>query len=410
MGVSFHRVFVNRNILLLWCGQIVSESGDRIFRMGMLWLLLDLTGSESTTGLVAMAAYLPTLLFGLFSGVIVDRFDRRRLMLLADAGRAAIVLLIPLLWAIEGLTVLTLGITSFALACLTTLFAPARDTLVGEIVPPERRLAANALIQTSWQYASLLGPAMASGVLYVFAQIHLFTVDAATFVVSFLFIYAVRTDSPRASESGGKLSQAMRSSWSDVVSGLRYAWGDRRVRGLLLITAVDNLFLMGPAMIGTLLFARKILHLSLTGYAFLQVAYAIGMVVGTLLLTRYGKRFRKGHIVLWGIILDGLTFGPLLWIDTFWGTFALLTVHSMAIPMIIVPRPTIIHEIVPKAMQGRIFSMISVAVVGFTAISISLTGIIAEFIPVNVIFAGTAVLAAGSGAAGWLIKEFRELE
>jgi len=410
MGVWFHRVFVNRNILLLWCGQIVSQSGDRIFRMGMLWLLLDLTGSESKTGLVAMAAYLPALLFGLFSGVLVDRFDRRRVILLADAGRAAIVLLIPLMWVLGGLNALTLGVLTFALATLTTLYNPARDTLVGELVEPDRRLAAHGLIQTSWQYASLIGPALAGGVLWLYGDVHLFTVDSATFAVSFLFIYAIRPAPSEAAPRRGAIREALSSGWGDVMSGLRYAWGDRRIRGLLLITAVDNLFLMGPAIIGMVVFARKVLGLELEGYALLHIAYAIGMIVGTVLLGRYGKRFRKGHIVLWGIIFDGLTFGPLFWIDTFWGTFALLAFHSMAIPMIIVPRPTIIHEIVPKEMQGRVFSMISVAVVGFTAISVSLTGIIAEFVPINVVFAGTAVLAAGTGAAGWLIKEFRELE
>jgi MFS family permease len=416
MGAWFRRIFVNQNILLLWCGQIVSQSGDCIFRIGLLWLLLEMTGSKSLTGLVAMAAYLPSLLFGLYSGALVDRFDRRRVMLFADAGRAAVVLLIPLVWALDGLSAVTLGVLTFALASLTTLFIPARDTLVGRLVETDRRLTANALIQTSWQYALFLGPAVASVVLWLAGELHLFTVDSITFLVSFCFIYRIRTspgstaETAAATAPGGPLRAALKDSWGDVKVGLRYAWRDRRVRGLLLITAVDNLFLMGPAIIGVPLFVREVLHLGAFSYAVLQVAHAIGMVAGTVLVARYGRHFRKGHIVLWGIILDGLTFFPLLWVDTFWGTFAVLAVHSMAIPMIIVPRPTIIHDIVPAEMQGRVFSMISVAVVGFTAVSISAAGLIAEVVPVNVMYAGTAVLAASTGAVGWLIKEFRNLE
>ncbi len=403
------RVLVNRNIVLLWIGQVISQSGDSVFRMALMWLLFDLTGSKSKTGLLAMSAYLPSLLFGLYSGALIDRLDRRRVMLFADAGRVIVVLLIPLVWWLAGLTAVTLGVITFALATLTMLYNPARDALVGQLVEPDRRLAANVLIQTSWQYAMFIGPAVAAAVLSMTGKVHLFTLDAATFAVSFLLILQIRRASAGPPRPTGPRAGVLRGHWGDVKLGLRYAWADRRVRGLLLITAADNLFLMGPAIFGIPLFVREVLHLDFDSYVTIQVAYAIGMVAGTILLSRYGRRFHKGHIILWGIMLDGLTFLPLLWVNSLWLMFVVLAIHAMAIPMIIVPRPTIIQNIVPHEMQGRVFSMISVAVVGCTAISIAAAGIIAEFVPINVMFAGSAILAAGTGAAGWLIKEFREL-
>ncbi|MCP4691800.1 MAG: MFS transporter [Desulfobacterales bacterium] len=406
----FQRIFINKNIFYLWTGQIISQSGDSIFEIVLLWLLLDLTGSNAAAGLVAMSAYLPTLLFGLFSGVLVDRFDRRRVMLFADVIRAMIVLIIPLLYVLNGLNGLVLGLLTFFLASFNTLFNPARDVLVGELIQPRDRLTANAMIQTSWQYAFFIGPAAAGVLLSLVGQIHLFNLDALTFLLSFYFIYKIKTRPAPPRPKAGGLRREFGKSWADAVAGLKFAWKDRRIRTLLLITAVDNLFLMGPAIMGAPIFIREILHEGAESYAFIQVAYAIGMVTGTILISRYGWRFRANHIILWGIIFDGITFVPLIWVDSFRGMFVAMCIHALAIPMIIATRPTIIQNIAPPEMQGRIFSMISVAVFGFTAISIAVTGVVSEIIPINIIYAITGVIAAGSGAVGWLIKDFRELD
>jgi MFS family permease len=409
----FERVFVNKNIFSLWSGQVISQAGDSIFEIGLLWLLLDLTGSNAVTGLVAMSSYLPTLLFGLYSGALVDRFDRRKLMLFADLARGCIVLIIPLLYFLDGLNGLILGLLTFAVASFNTLFNPARDALVAHLVAPGQLMTANSMIQTSWQYAMFLGPAIAGILLSVVGPVHLFNVDALTFFLSFYFIYKISVNRPASQPvkpvNRAQFGQEVRQVWRDVLDGISYARRDRRVWALLIITAVDNLFLMGPALIGAPIFVREILQQEASAYAFIQVAYAVGMIIGTILLNLYGKYFRNSHIMLWGIIFDGLTFLPLVWVNTFWGAFLTITFHAVAIPMIVVARPTIIQKIVPAEMQGRIFSMISIAVYGFTAISIALTGAAAEIIPINIIYGIIAILAAASGAAGWFIREFREI-
>jgi MFS family permease len=413
-GGWFRRIFVNHNIFYLWSGQVVSQAGDSIYEIGLLWLLLELTGSNAQTGLIAMAAYLPTLLFGLFSGALVDRIDRRRLMLVADAVRAGIVLLVPILFWLNGLSGLVLGLLTFGVATFNTLFNPARDALVGDLVEPDNRMTANSMIQTSWQYSSFLGPALAGLLLGLLGQIHLFSADALTFLISYVFIYRIgttrRKNKPKAPVSKTGLWEEFSASLTDVSSGLNYARNDRRIWALLIITAVDNLFLMGPALVGAPIFIREVLGGDIASFARIHVAYAIGMLIGTILLNRYGSRFRNGRVVLWGIILDGLTFFPLLWVKTFTGMFITFMFHAMAIPLIIVSRPTIVQNIVPAALQGRVFSMIAVAVFGLTAISIAATGILAEVIPMNVIYAIIAILAASTGAAGWFVKEFREIE
>ena len=91
--------YQNRNLGLLWSAQAISQSGDAIYQLALIWLVLDMTNSSIITGIVAMSAYLPALIFGLYAGVFSDRLNRLRLMIFANAGQALTVLLIPLfLW------------------------------------------------------------------------------------------------------------------------------------------------------------------------------------------------------------------------------------------------------------------------------------------------------------------------
>ena len=85
------------NLALLWCAQAISQAGDAIYQLALIWLILDMTNSSIITGIVAMSAYLPALIFGLYAGVFSDRLNRLRLMIFANTGQALTVLLIPLL-------------------------------------------------------------------------------------------------------------------------------------------------------------------------------------------------------------------------------------------------------------------------------------------------------------------------
>ncbi|MCP4631564.1 MAG: MFS transporter, partial [candidate division Zixibacteria bacterium] len=213
----FSKIFQNRNLTLLWLGQMISQSGDSIYQIGLLWLVLELSGSKSATGLVAMSSYLPAVLLSLFAGVTADRYDRRRIMLLSDGARFLIVLIIPTAFLFGILNPISLGINAFVLAIAATFFNPARDSFIPQIIPKEGLLKANSLIQTSWQFALLLGPAIAGVLLHYLGNIQLFTACAFSYLISFAFIFLIR---PHAStESNKKHPPGL----SEIKDGLLYA-------------------------------------------------------------------------------------------------------------------------------------------------------------------------------------------
>jgi MFS transporter, DHA3 family, macrolide efflux protein len=397
---------VNSNLGLLWFGQTVSIAGDSVFETALIWLMLELTGSSGIAGLVVVAAHLPAIVVGLWAGVAVDRLDRRKVMISSDIVRALLVLSIPILFALGFLNPWTLFVITFFVASAATFFNPARDSMIPSLVPDrDHLLKANAVIQSSWMFALLLGPGLALVILGLFemSTVDLFYLDSATFVVSMFALFAITTG------SGTPVVVVERKTYTrDLLDGLLSAAKDVRVRWLLIITAVDNLFIMGPATIGMAVFVREELHRDLGSLMVIQASYAVGMVIGTMLLPLWRARFNEGRIILIGMILDGLTFVPLYWVDSLVATCAVIVVHSLAIPMLVVVRPALIQRIVPEGMQGRVFAMMGAMVVGFTALSTGLTGGVAEIVSMPVVYVVIGLGAALCGILGLTVRELRE--
>ncbi len=368
-GSGIHRrIFQNRNLTLLWLGQMFSQSGDSIYLIGLLWLVLELSGSESVTGLVAMSSYLPAVLFSLFAGVAADRRDRRRIMLSADAARVILVLMVPVSAAVGVLSPLFLAINAFAIAITATFFNPARDAMVPQIVPTEGLLRANSLIQTSWQFSLLLGPALAGLLLHLVGKIHLFSFNSLAYVASFGCVLLISVGKRQVREV--KRGLGLR----EITEGLKFVVGHRVIFPLLLITVVDNLFIMGPAIVGTPVMIKQDLGMGAQSYALIMSCYAVGMLIGTAGILTFGGHFKKGQLLLTGMVLDGVTFVPLYFVKTLPAMAAVIVIHSLAIPLLTVMRTSLIQDLVPRNMTGRVFALVNLSVVGMSALSAGAAG------------------------------------
>jgi MFS family permease len=158
---------------------------------------------------------------------------------------------------------------------------------------------------------------------------------------------------------------------------------------------------MGPAIIGLPVFVREVLTSDFGVLAKLEVAMATGMIVGSFVFWKAEKNISPISILLFGIVMDGITYTLLFFADTSFIAMLVLIIHGIGIPLITVSRTTIIQAVVPDEYRGRLFSMIYMAVMGTTAISVGLTGFILEFIGADSLF-----LLIGVGAASTVIIGF----
>jgi MFS family permease len=407
-------VFQTRDLTLLWAGQVISQSGDSIYQIALIWLALEMTSSKSITGFVAMSSYLPAIILSLVAGVVADRADRRKVMLIADAIRAIAIFGIPVASLLGFLSPWVLVVNAFVIASAAAFFNPAKDAIIPQLVPPSGLLKANSLIQTSWQLAILMGPAIAGVMLNWIGLIPLFAADAGAYVASFVTIWFLRPKFEDRSPSfpnaiRRSISARTREGWQDIVHGLKYTAKQPVILPLLLITVADNLFIMGPAIVGMPVLVRETFMGSVSDYALMAMAFAVGMLFGTAGLVKWGGRIPKGKMLLWGMVFDGFTFIPYFFAQTLTQLGILSVIHGMAVPLLTVSRASLIQEVVPSDMRGRVFSMISLAVVGMSAISSGLTGIVLEFIPAPTLFLIIGSTGGLCGVIGLLVaKQLRQ--
>lgn len=393
------KVFINKDISLLFFGQVLSQAGDSIYYIALLWIVLDKTNSTSITGLFGSLNFLPYLFFTIPGGILADRFLKKNIMLTSDFIRFILVMLVFYFFSKDIFSLILIGIITFTIESFSSIFYPSRDSLIPQLVPKEKLSHANGLIQVSWQLASLLGPAFAGILLNYIKVIDLFSIDAMTFLISFLFIFNIKKEK--------REEKNLENVFLSFKEGLKYAFKDSLIRIILVITFLDNLILMGPAVVGVPIYVKNILKKEVFHYAFLESAFAGGAIFGAPLIIYLGKKYSFSKLLMIGIFLDGITYLPLFFIKNF--ELALITIflHSIFIPMVTVSRTTLIQSHVPEKYWGRVLGLFQFAVIGGAGISSIITGIIAKYFEMNWIFLFISILAASTAIPGFLSKAVR---
>lgn len=411
-------MFRDRNLTLLAAGQFASRLGDASFHLALIWLAKELTGSKRAIGFAAMMEYLPILVFGAVAGVLVDRLDRRRVLLGASLFRCVLMLTVPLAFA-AGYAGLGVGLAAaFGLALASSLFTPARDALVPQLVGEADRVGANALVQVSDQFAWLLGPLVYPLLVPAMGITWSFTGPAAIFLLSWLLLRGMRapaaapaaTEAPiRAGDDGDTPTGATATAWRDLKAGFALAWRKRELRWLLILTAVNNFFIMGPAIVAMPVYIGIDLALPVKYLGIIEAVLAAGMITGSVSIIRWKPKIGMGKLWLIGMVADGLTYVPMLLGPPFRWLVPLILFHALFIPWITVYRVSIVQRVVAPELQGRVFAFVGMAVVGVTALASGTTGLLLDLIPTHTLFGTWGFLGMSCGLAGFAVPSLRRM-
>jgi MFS family permease len=222
----------NRSFRQLWLGQVVSQMGDWFDTIALYTIILKLTGSGRDVGLLLVARFVPSFFFGPISGVIADRFSRRRIMIVSDVLRAVVVLgflfvrRADQLWIIYVLTVLQLG--------LSTFFEPAKTAAIPSIVEDRELVAANAISSVTWSAMLTLGAAIGGLITGWFGTDVAFIMDAASYLLSAALIASIRVPKRKKRERQ-KLALGRLLGITETIEGIKYVKDRPRVLALLLV-------------------------------------------------------------------------------------------------------------------------------------------------------------------------------
>jgi len=274
----------NRSFRQLWLGQVVSQMGDWFDTIALYTIILRLTGSGRDVGLLLVARFVPSFLFGPISGVVADRFSRQQIMIVSDVLRAIVVLgflfvrRADQLWIIYVLTVFQLG--------LSTFFEPAKTAAIPSIVEDRELVAANAISSVTWSAMLTLGAAMGGFITGWFGTDVAFILDAASYVLSAALIASIRVPKRRKRERQ-KLTLGRLLGITETIEGIRYVKDRPRVLALLLVKPAWGL---GGGILTLLaVFGERIFPVgknAAQGIGVLFAARGIGTAVGPIVARR----------------------------------------------------------------------------------------------------------------------------
>jgi len=377
--------------------QVLASSGNLTQIVAMSWLVLQLTHRAVALGLVSTATLLPILLGGAWAGSLVDRFDRRRIMIVTQSIFIVSNGLLALLTAtgqIEFPMILALGFLTGAVASID---GPARQVFVLDLVGTERLASAVSLYEVVLNVARVIGPSVGGLLLGLFGPAACFGVNAATYVVPLIVLLSLR---PARAIVGTPAATAPSTSVRD---GLAYAFGVPAIRACLLLAAAGGM-LFNQGLLYPLL-STQVFHLSGGAYGLLMAAFGVGAIPGA--VAAAGTRGEpSGRLVAVLAALTGVLMLPVGLAPDFTIAFAATVILGFASIWFIAAANTLVQLTAEPAMRGRVMGLWTVALPGTGLVTALLVGALADAAGVRIAFVavGIAIVATAAYGSGALFR------
>ena len=383
----------------LWAASAVSNVGDGVYGTALPLLAATLTRDPLLVSVVSFAEWLPWLLFGLLSGALLDRWDRRRVMWTVDAARFAVVGGLAVAVLLDRAGIALLATVGFLLGTGQTLVDTGAHSILPALVSrdPQRLERANGrLVGTQVVAQELAGPP-AGGFLFSVATWIPFAVDAVSFAAGSALVAAIRGRfGPAAAELGdtGRRTTLL----AEIAEGLRWLVGHRVLRATAGMVAVVNLLASGGSAV-MVLFAQEKLGLNAVGFGLLLSGSAVGGVLGSVVAARLARVVGTAGIVVWTMVLSalaylvfGLSTGPWL-AGTMFGLVGFFTVVFNVV------LGSLRQALSPDRLLGRVISAFRLFSYGAVPLGSLLGGLVARtfglrapFVVAGVVIPVTALL------------------
>ncbi len=397
----------NANYRNLWLGQVVSEIGDHFNNVAVLSLALHLTGSGVAVGGVMIARALPAMFAGPLSGVLLDRFDRRKIMIWSDLFRFLVALAFILIlthkqrWLLYVLS----GLLMFA----SPFFSSGRSAILPRIATPEQLHTANALTQTTSWVTLTIGTFLGGAATMQFGYEWAFVVNAISFLCSAFAIYLLR--SPENHFRAIRVYTQQHNAaefWRDFRESVAY------MRATPLILAVGLAYVGwasggGAAQVLFTLFGEIVFKKGPAGIGIIWGAAGLGLVIGGILAHRLGTRmqftgYKKAISV--GYFIHGTAYIAYALMPTIWLASAFICMSRAAMGSNNVLNRTVLLTHVPDRLRGRIFSLTDMMVNGTMMLSVALASAATDYVSIRTVGVVAGCLSA-STSIFWLWADLR---
>jgi MFS family permease len=386
------RALRTRNYRLFFVGQVMSVFGNWVQGTAIAWIVLRAAGDSTGLGAIIALQFLPLVLLGAYAGTLADRYDKRRILILANTGAATVALATAFLVSGGADSVLVLAPMSLLLGCASAFETPTRQSFIAQLVPPEDIESAVGLNNATVTGTRIVGSAAAGLLISVLGASICLYVNAASFVAVIVALFMMRPYELRPAPVAERGRRQVR-------DGFRYAIRTPEVRFVLLAMAVVGTLSLNPDVVVPLL-ARITFDSGPGLFAIFSASAAVGALTGSLMTARFKRSTVSliGRAVLgFGVIYSLTAFAPWAWLalmglaGSFF--FALLYIGSS--------NARLQHES-DDAYRGRVMALYMILFLGSTPIgSVVVAGLAQATNPRVAILVG-GVAAAGTGVVALL--------
>ena len=399
------RLATNGAFSAMWLGQVISSLGDRVHQIALVFLVARATnGSPLALGLIFAAMTVPTVLVGPVAGALVDRWDRKWVMVGSDLLRAGLVMAIP------AAAVLNVGIVFglvFLLAVASSFFRPARVAALPQVVPDEDLLTANSAMWVADTVTDLAGYGL-GGLFVAFLGSALsvaFWIDGASYLASALLVAAVAI--PRIVPAAGGGAPSLR---ADLLSGWRFLRAETVLFATTIQASIAEYGLGALTALSPLLVAALPLGGTdaPTAYGFFEMAMGAGLLGGGIVLGGLATRIPKGRSIVAGFIALGLALIGLAATGSLVLALVFAGVVGVANVVFVVPSQTIFQQRTPASMLGRVISIRLAMVNATLAVAMATSGLLAQLFGLHAVLAACGILTLVAALAGLGIRAIRD--
>lgn len=398
-------VLRNRNMSLLLSGRIVSELGDAAYGIALMIAIYQYShGKTFLVGIFWLVRLVPPLLLGPFAGALADRIGYRRAMLIADAGRFVLVLILAL-----TLTPSTWGAIfpiAFLVVAGNTLFNPASVGLVPSLVPDGgERLAANAAIMQANSLAIIAGSALGAAV-GILGFRTLLLIDAGTFAVSAITLLLINRRAAVEPAEGAEMEEESVETPGGILSGFRLVGSRPLLVFAVTIMALPELA-SGAIVVWFVPYSEQLLRLGSEGVGYLYLAVGLGGLVGGFVAAALGSNFRLNYLLAASVVVGGAAVALFSVVQVALAALAFALVLGLAQTVEYAAFETLLQQSVPGNMIGRASGSINSFLFNMVLVGNVASGFVSAWLGLPVAFAGLGILVVVVTAAGWWYLQSR---
>jgi MFS family permease len=402
VGAAYADVICTRSYFPLWLGQLISNFGDTVHYIALVVLVFRLSGQALVVGGVVAAEVLPLLLLGPIAGVIVDRFNRKGVLIGSDLVRGGLAL--SLVWP-QG--VWHAYTVAAGMAAAGGFFNPALQAVIPAVTTERLRLAANSVAWSTGRLVQIVASAVAGGLIALIGTGPSFALNAATFVVSALLVSRLRLHLRASARTGEDVRDRTSGYLQDIRRGLTWVAADRFLGRLLVVQALASLATGGTSAMLVVL-AERHYGLQPAGFAWFIGAIGVGALLGPLIPNALEAEYRTGRWLYVPYVIRGSGDILLAMVTALPAGLALLFVYGLNTSTGMVVFNSTLQTRVPDELRGRAFTLFDMTWGACRLVSLVAGGVIADAIGIDALYwvGGSLLVVAGLiGLGGTSVRE-----